>query len=724
VLSFEFDCVVQQGENVPANPGPSVPRGSSTYARCGGAYPIALFVDRLVDALLQDERVAIPVDGQKRNDASLKYLFTEVMCNITGGPEIITAKDFDETKLLLPKGAWEIFIATAQVAADHFPATVRPQVIQCLQHNRGLIVDPKSDLSSAGRPGAQGSATVKTLQSAVAGRMLTSAAIAARHAAPGAHVDARRRVIGDPRTLYGRGGGVFGLAKLADNLMEAWMANPALNGNAAVAKWHESQQKFGFKFLVTQLLGYLTGGPQRYTGVSMEAAHKHLAITTAQWSSFMADAVRVFQGLGIDGSTEAELMTILASFKNQCVVQQGEVVPADPGMCRARPQGSQAYSSLGGVYPIALFADRLVDRVLQGDCVQVQWNHQDDTTGMRHPPGLKYMFTELLCHSAGGPELPTSKGFDEAKLGIAPAQWQDFLGLVAETASVWPTKHHRDMVLKICVQSKVEICMGLEGQSMPPVNSAELTAMTVSSSAADAFAASGRCPFSGKSGGQCPFTAGSQPSNPPVARSQSPRSPSQGFWGLSAELVRNATSSVASLLGGETRGAPMDVVGETTGAPMNGRILSNSLQEKLDELLDEDPDLCCPVSLMIFQNPVQASDGFIYEQASLLRLLADRQVSPMTREVLKKEYRMAKSKKAEVEVFLKERSSQLLDFAAETIQEKPQLARTALQRVSEYMEAGVLNKATAQSLAAKAICLYGQLGKEVPGALRLAAGGA
>merc|ERR1711881_812101 len=131
--------------------------------------------------------------------------------------------------------------------------------------------------------------------------MLSSATIAARYAAPGAHIAARRRVMGDPRTLYGRGGGVFGLAKLSDRLMDAWMEDPALNANAAVAKWHESQQKFGFKFLVTQLLGYLTGGPQRYTGQPMEVAHKHLAITNVQWNGFMADATHVFQNLGVDG---------------------------------------------------------------------------------------------------------------------------------------------------------------------------------------------------------------------------------------------------------------------------------------------------------------------------------------------------------------------------------------------------------------------------------------
>merc|ERR1712113_1253945 len=62
------------------------------------------------------------------------------------------------------------------------------------------------------------------------------------------------------------------------------------------------------------------------------------------------------------------------------------------------------------------------------------------------------------------------------------------------------------------------------------------------------------------------------------------------------------------------------------GAAMNGRILGNALQQRLDKLTEEDPDLCCPVSLMVFSNPVLASDGFIYDKSSLTQLLSNRQV--------------------------------------------------------------------------------------------------
>merc|ERR1711988_1142983 len=163
----------------PPSPGLSLPRGNSLYARCGGVYPIALFVDRLVDALLQDERVRIPFDGQKRNEASLKYLFTEVVCSISGGPEIITAKDFEETKLLLPKAAWEVFTATSQVAADHLAPGLRAELIVKLQASKALIVDARNNeplpVMAVGPSGGARSAAVKDARTAAAGKMLSSA---------------------------------------------------------------------------------------------------------------------------------------------------------------------------------------------------------------------------------------------------------------------------------------------------------------------------------------------------------------------------------------------------------------------------------------------------------------------------------------------------------------------------------------------------------------------
>ena len=132
----------------------------------------------------------------------------------------------------------------------------RDALLAAFDKGKEYFIDPHSkDGPLPGGAANRRAATVKTKETASwdGNKLLSKAVINARHTAVGASVAARKRVYGDPRTLYGKGGGVFGLAKLAHELMEAWMADPTLNDNAMVARWHESQQKAGFKFLVTQV---------------------------------------------------------------------------------------------------------------------------------------------------------------------------------------------------------------------------------------------------------------------------------------------------------------------------------------------------------------------------------------------------------------------------------------------------------------------------------------
>ena len=58
---------------------------------------------------------------------------------------------------------------------------------------------------------------------------------------------------------------------------------------------------------------------------------------------------------------QRDLTSIISSFRDQVIVREGEVAPADPGLCRKRPAGDSLYAEAGGVYPLAHFADQLVD---------------------------------------------------------------------------------------------------------------------------------------------------------------------------------------------------------------------------------------------------------------------------------------------------------------------------------------------------------------------------
>jgi len=468
MISMMDECVVFPGERPRRDPGPMRPGGHTLYARVGGVYPISLFIDRLVDALLADERITIPIDGAKRNEASLKYLTTEVMCQMANGPEVVTCAAAEETRLLVPKAAWPIVMLTARLAADHLDDRHRDSLLALLENHKAKFVDPKSKEGPLPRGAAANrAATVKTKEAASwdgGSKVLSRAVINARHAGGGASVAARKRVYGDPRTLYGKGGGVFGLAKVSHELMEAWMADPLLNGNKKVARWHESQQKAGFKFLVTQIMGYMTGGPQKYTGRPMEEAHLHLAIAPAEWQRFMAVADHTFERIQVPMAARRELREILSSFQQQCVLPPGTQAPPHPGAPRPPPSSvGTCFRRLGGVYPIAQFAARLVNTLAttaEGRAIGIAFDALDDPNGRRHAPGLTYLLTELLCSAAGGVEVVTARGFDEAKLGVPSEQWPAFCALAAEAASFFPTMHHRQTVLTIINELRTELCMG------------------------------------------------------------------------------------------------------------------------------------------------------------------------------------------------------------------------------------------------------------------------
>merc|ERR1712050_645638 len=152
------------------------------------------------------------------------------------------------------------------------------------------------------------------------------------------------------------------------------------------------------------------------------------------------------------------------------------------------------------------------------------------------------------------------------------------------------------------------------------------------------------------------------------------------------------------------------------GSALAGRILGNSLQSRLDDLCDEDSEMCCPVTLTLFQEPVIASEGFMYEASSVKQLIRNHQVSPITREPLQKEYYPAKQKRSEATAFREKRAEALLQFAEDALPTEPRMTGIALDRVIEYLE--VLKAVQYPSLARKAAALWEKTGRPLPSALR------
>ena len=90
-------------------------------------------------------------------------------------------------------------------------------------------------------------------------------------------------------TLYDRLGGVYSIAAVVDDFIDRVMHNPVLNANPAVDEAHHRVSAAGFKYYVTEMVCWATGGPQTYTGRAMGESHKHLKITEGEWAAFCKD---------------------------------------------------------------------------------------------------------------------------------------------------------------------------------------------------------------------------------------------------------------------------------------------------------------------------------------------------------------------------------------------------------------------------------------------------
>ena len=121
-------------------------------------------------------------------------------------------------------------------------------------------------------------------------------------------------------TLYDRLGGVYSIATVVDDFIDRIMVDPRLNANPRVNEAHHRVAPAGFKYLVTEMVCWATGGPQNYTGRSMKESHQELMITAGEWESFIDDLQQTFDKFGVPGAEQAELQAIVASTRADIVV--------------------------------------------------------------------------------------------------------------------------------------------------------------------------------------------------------------------------------------------------------------------------------------------------------------------------------------------------------------------------------------------------------------------
>ena len=124
----------------------------------------------------------------------------------------------------------------------------------------------------------------------------------------------------DNPSLYERLGGVYSIATVVDDFIDRIMVDPRLNANPLVDEAHHRVPPAGFKYLVTEMVCWASGGPQKYTGKSMADSHIHLKISGKEWEAFMDDFQQTLDKFMVPAGEQAELKAIVNSTRSDIVV--------------------------------------------------------------------------------------------------------------------------------------------------------------------------------------------------------------------------------------------------------------------------------------------------------------------------------------------------------------------------------------------------------------------
>lgn len=121
-------------------------------------------------------------------------------------------------------------------------------------------------------------------------------------------------------SLYERLGGIYVIATAVDDFIDRIMVDDRLNANPRVDEAHHRVSPPGFKYLVTEQVGEASGGPQRYTGRSMEESHRDLLITEDEWEAFIDDFNQTLDKFEVPQQERSELLAIIQSTRDAIVV--------------------------------------------------------------------------------------------------------------------------------------------------------------------------------------------------------------------------------------------------------------------------------------------------------------------------------------------------------------------------------------------------------------------
>jgi hemoglobin len=135
--------------------GKEHPQETSLYERLGGVYAIASVVDAFIEKLLVNDVLnANPAIKEARDrvpKAGLKHRVTELVCQVTGGPEKYHGRSMKDAHahLNITEKQWQAMVADFKIILNQFkvPEKEQKELLDIVESTKGDIVVAKAKKS-------------------------------------------------------------------------------------------------------------------------------------------------------------------------------------------------------------------------------------------------------------------------------------------------------------------------------------------------------------------------------------------------------------------------------------------------------------------------------------------------------------------------------------------------------------------------------------------------
>jgi hemoglobin len=210
------------------------------------------------------------------------------------------------------------------------------------------------------------------------------------------------------KSLYDRLGGKDAISAVVDDFAGNVLADTRINKK--FAKSNAPRLLANLKDFVC----FATGGPCKYTGLSMKESHKNMGTTAGEFNALVEDLVKTLNKFNVPPAEQKELLTALAGLRGDIVEnesgQTGGPLPANfkpapplgaPATAAAAPapkapRTGSLFERLGGMPAISAVVDDFAGNVLADARINKKFAKTD-------APRLLANLKDFVCMATGGP---------------------------------------------------------------------------------------------------------------------------------------------------------------------------------------------------------------------------------------------------------------------------------------------------------------------------------